>query len=396
MHLAIVSPYPPVVTGIGQYGYHVSQALARSGAFSQITVLTGDRPGLPRVAHDKGLVLERVWQPGGWDAGLRVTARLRQLRPDITWYNLGASVFGCSPLANLSGMLTPWLGRGLGASRVVTLHEMIAQADLQALQAPGGVFARWGARLLTLAATQADVICLTLRSSAAWLLSQRPGLRCVHIPIGAYRPPERLPEPESPELLLFTTHAPFKGLELLLTAFQDLRQQFPILKLTIAGGEHPRFPGYLQQVRQQVGDLPGVRWAGYVPETGLKDLFARASVVVLPYTATTGSSSVLYQAAGWGRAVVSSNLPELRASATESRLDIAFFTSGDAADLRAVLAELLVDPTRRARMVERNLALLASTQVDQTCQAYLRAFDQALSIRRCPVQLAGKIQEGQS
>ena len=32
MHLAIVSPFPPNITGIGQYGYRVSGALARSGA----------------------------------------------------------------------------------------------------------------------------------------------------------------------------------------------------------------------------------------------------------------------------------------------------------------------------------------------------------------------------
>src|SRR3972149_5411351 len=41
MHLAIVSPYPPNITGIGQYGYYVSRLLAQSGVFHRITVLTG-------------------------------------------------------------------------------------------------------------------------------------------------------------------------------------------------------------------------------------------------------------------------------------------------------------------------------------------------------------------
>ena len=41
MHLTIVSPFPPAITGIGQYGYHLTRALANSGSFSRLTVLAG-------------------------------------------------------------------------------------------------------------------------------------------------------------------------------------------------------------------------------------------------------------------------------------------------------------------------------------------------------------------
>ena len=73
---------------------------------------------------------------------------MKQLNPDLIWFNLGASIFGKSPLSNLSGLLTP-----MSAARwfptVVTLHEVVELADLRALNAPGGPFASLGARLLT-------------------------------------------------------------------------------------------------------------------------------------------------------------------------------------------------------------------------------------------------------
>ena len=97
-----------------------------------------------------------------------------------------------------------------------------------------------GARLLTYIATQADVVCLTMRHYANWLAAR--GVDCAHIPIGAYHEPELLNEPDSPELLFFTTLAPFKGLELLIEAFTRLRNEVPRLRLTIAGTAHTRFP----------------------------------------------------------------------------------------------------------------------------------------------------------
>ena len=65
MHLAIVSPFPPAITGIGQYGYHVTRAIENTGAFSRITVLAGangDQNNHP--THLGNTEIEYCWQPG--------------------------------------------------------------------------------------------------------------------------------------------------------------------------------------------------------------------------------------------------------------------------------------------------------------------------------------------
>jgi glycosyltransferase involved in cell wall biosynthesis len=307
------------------------------------------------------------------------------LNPDLIWFNLGASVFGRSPWANISGLLTPMMARHLGIPTVVTLHELIELTDLRALDAPGGFLAPLGARLLTSIAAQADVLCLTL-SQYSDLLSAR-GVDCMHIPIGAYHEPELLLESDSQELLFFTTLAPFKGLELLLEAFTPLRKEHPNLKLTIAGAEHTRFPDYARELKSRFNETDDVKWLGQVNEEDVKDLYQRAQIVVLPYTASTGSSSVLYQAATWGRAIVASDLNEIRELAVESDLQIQFFKSGNITSLRESLHKMLASADERSRQAARNFKSIQRTRPAETCIKYIQAFNRALEKRRVPKRI---------
>jgi glycosyltransferase involved in cell wall biosynthesis len=189
-----------------------------------------------------------------------------------------------------------------------------------------------------------------------------------------------LPENGEQELLIFATFTPYKGLELLLDAFHKLCTRHPSLRLTVAGAEHPRFPGYVDGVRSALGNHPAIRWLGRVPETALRDVFSRATIVVLPYTAATGSSSVLHRAVAWGRPVVLSDLPEMCAVIEEENLSAEFFASGDRNSLIATIERLLVDPALRTSLAYHNYKVTARMTLEDTCRAYLRAFAVAVSL----------------
>jgi glycosyltransferase involved in cell wall biosynthesis len=377
MHLVIVTPFPPTITGIGQYGYRISSALARSGAFDRITLLTEKSSQAGPAATWDGITVKRIWRRNSVTVGWNITTHLLQLRPDVVWYNIGASVFGRTPAANLSGLLSPLLTHSLGLPSVATLHELVEQADLSALRAPGGPLAGWGARLFTFLATRTDVACVTLRGYADRLAARFPNLPIAHIPLGPYEPPELLPESGSQELLIFATFTPYKGLELALDAFCELHARYPSLHLTVAGAEHPRFPGYVDSVRRTVGHHPAIRWLGCVPEPALRDVFEQASIVVLPYTAATGSSSVLHRAVAWGRPVLLSDLPEMQTVIEEENLRAEFFHSGDRNSLIASVERLLTDPLRQTAQAHHNLKVAARTTLEDTGRAYLRAFELA-------------------
>lgn len=275
--------------------------------------------------------------------------------------------------------------RRIGLPTVVTLHELVEFADLRALNAPGGPLAQLGARLLTNIATHADVICLTMRRYKS-LLSMRP-LECTYIPIGAYHEPELLEDSNSQELLFFTTLAPFKGLELLLESFNRLQKAYPDLQLKIAGAEHARFPNYGRELKDRFERMPGLVWLGQVPEERVMSLFRDAQIVVVPYLASTGSSSVLYQAATWGRSIVASDLNEIRTLAEESNLQIEFFKAGHPDSLSDALQTLLSSSQKRRQQARHNFSSVLQTCPEMTGRKYIQAFNRAFERRNSPKRI---------
>jgi glycosyltransferase involved in cell wall biosynthesis len=125
-----------------------------------------------------------------------------------------------------------------------------------------------------------------------------------------------------------------------------------------------------------------VRWLGALPESELRGLFAQARVVALPYRATTGASSVLYRAAGFGRPVVASDLADLRAATNEEDLAIEYVPPDDAAALAAALEGLLADPQRQAQIARRNLLAMQRMTIEHTCARYVALFEQARARQR--------------
>src|SRR5687767_6584313 len=103
MHLVIVSPFPPTITGVGQYGYHITRALAGTGAFNRITVLAGESDSLEHPNHLGITEIEYCWKPGQLNVQQAILSRIKQLKPDLVWLNLRVSMFGKSSWLNAVG-----------------------------------------------------------------------------------------------------------------------------------------------------------------------------------------------------------------------------------------------------------------------------------------------------
>jgi glycosyltransferase involved in cell wall biosynthesis len=346
--------------------------------------MNGKRPN-----HLGSTEIEYCWFPGQLKARKAILSRVKQLKPDLVWFNLRMAMFGESPWLSLSGLLTPMFTRWMGYPTVVTCHEMVELFDFQALNAPGGAFAPLGARIVVQLATQSDVVCLTMQAHLDWFAKRRPDVDCIHIPLGAYHEPILMEEHQTTELLFFGMLAPFKGIELLLEVFPLLKVEYPDLRLTIAGEEHPRFPGYAHSLKSRYQDMPGIRWLGKIVDEDVIELFRHAQVVVLPYKASTGASSALYQAAACGRAIVASSLSEIRALAREGNFQIEFFENGNPESLQSAIRILLSAPEVRRALAENNFRAIQSARMEITSRRYLQAFNRALekrkSVKRVPI-----------
>ena len=118
-------------------------------------------------------------------------------------------------------------------------------------------------------------------------------------------------------LLYFGAIRAYKGVDILLTAMQKLRDALPGCSLTIAGEP---FGQYGELLRAQVEALQLERVTldfRYIPEAEIGELFAAATVVVLPFREVTQSAS-LSLALSSPLPVVTTDLPALRGCIEES------------------------------------------------------------------------------
>lgn len=372
--LAVISPFPPNFSGVGQYGWHLAGGLARTGCFRSITVLADAAPanGAGAVhAAPPGVTVRRVWRRDDPHAAFVLWKALEAERPDVVWMNAGLTIFGRSHAANFAGLTLPALLRRGGLPVVVTLHELAETVHLPALGLRNGPVVQWGARQVVRLLLRADAVVVTLRRYAE-RLERGYGVRHVHhFPHGAFAEVEApAPPAPSPEILCFTSLAPHRGLAILLEAFRLVRARLPAATLTVAGEDHPRFPGYGARLRASLDGQAGLRWLGAQPEAEVRALFDAARVVVLPYLATTGASSVLSRAAAHGRPAVASDLPELRATAQEAGLRVVWTPAGDAQALAQALGDLMADPERQAELARHNLDAMRPLALSATSRRY--------------------------
>jgi len=187
------------------------------------------------------------------------------------------------------------------------------------------------------------------------------------VPHGADAPDVQ-PLPDTPTLLFFGRMSHYKGLDVLLDAMPALWEELPAARLVVAGHGRP--------VEHPLLADPRVEFQyRHVPDGEVPGLYARASVVVLPYRQAS-QSGVGTNAKVYGRATVVSDLgglPELVADGSgvtvaPERPDL----------LAAQLAELLRDPERLAAMGRRGAASLAAgvtwpTVAELTLEAYRSA-----------------------
>jgi glycosyltransferase involved in cell wall biosynthesis len=184
--------------------------------------------------------------------------------------------------------------------------------------------------------------------------------RRIHvIPHGALdyltRLPEEAPLPpeleggDRPVILSFGVIRPYKGVDVLLRAFAELRDA----ELWIVGRP---LGADLAELHRLAAAAPGpVRMlTRYVPDAEVPAIMRRADVVVLPYR-DADQSGVLYTALAFGKAIVASavgGFPEVLRDHGAGRL----VPPGDPAALAAALRELLAQPAERDRLGAAALA----------------------------------------
>ncbi|MGA1840095.1 MAG: glycosyltransferase [bacterium] len=370
MHLAIVSLLPPVVSGIADYGKYLSEAFSELSKFEQISIIT-QVEAEPDILDNKlpHVRVFRVWNNnlmGGW----HVINTLHKLNPDVVWFNLAASMFGISRSANIIGALILLFGGILKTRSVVTLHEVLPAIDNNLVKKKNSILLPF----ITKKICKAKVICLLLNHHVMLLRAICNEANLVCIPHGIYLKPEKIAEPAKQAILFFGTISPYKGIEFLITSFREVIEKNPELSLIIAGGEHPRFHGYLKHLKNVYSNTSGIVWKGYVPDCELISLFSSSTLTVFPYIYSTGASGAIFWASTFGRPLVVSDIPELRASCDEIGLMANYFKVNDIQGLTLSINNLLADSDLREKQVQNNISVINNYTLQKTADSYANIF----------------------
>ena len=115
-------------------------------------------------------------------------------------------------------------------------------------------------------------------------------------------------------ILFFGNIAPYKGLEYLIVAFQQIRSQLDQCRLIIAG--RPKdceryWRSILEAVREDAESQRVILRGDFIPDEETEVYFKAADVLVLPYT-DIFQSGVLFLGYGFGLPVIASDVGSLR------------------------------------------------------------------------------------
>jgi glycosyltransferase involved in cell wall biosynthesis len=138
---------------------------------------------------------------------------------------------------------------------------------------------------------------------------------------------------------------PDKGQSVAIEAYRGLKSELPLVVLGVT--PYPEVEYYGKMLRESAD--PRVRFLGYIPDEGFKQIVNHALLYLHPLLAD-GSSPALIQALGVGKCVIASDLPETMGIVGDSAVS---FPAGNALALRAAIERLLADPEQIAQYEER-------------------------------------------
>jgi glycosyltransferase involved in cell wall biosynthesis len=322
------------------YDHALCAALARGGAHVRLQTSRFAYGTVP--AADGYERCERFYRRGGGGPGSRrrFAAKIAQHVPDMLRYGRAAAAadvvhFQWLSVQPLDVHLLP-----RGHPLVVTAHDVLPREPrFGQLRAQRHLYERVDAVAVHSAhGRQRLVDRLGVDATKVHVIEHGAFEHLTRVP-GARPLPAQLAAVTRPVVLCFGLLRPYKGIDVLLEAWRELR---PDAELWIVG--MPR----MDVAAMRAGAPPSVRWVPrFVRDEELAAYFERADLVVLPYR-EIDQSGVLFTALAFGAPLLLSavgGFPEVAAQGAA-----ALVAPGDAGALAGELRRLLAAPQERAAL----------------------------------------------
>ena len=372
LRICFISSYPPNHARLSEYAKNLVTELANRPAIDQLNLLTDQISGSKgELPENPKIKVVRVWKQDHPLSILGVMVQVLKLKPDVVHFSIGFQSFGKSRLSNFTGLSLVFLCRLCGLKVIVLLHNLAALVDLEKVKQKPSFVNKAGILVATRLILSASRVVVMVKSYADYLRKHYNNKGILFIPHGSIGDKCISIDPEDKIVLMFGHMGPFKGLPTMLSAFEKITKERSDVQLVIAGANHPNFPGYLDEF---IKNAPSkVVFTGYVPEKDLYRVFGMADVVVTPYLLATGTSGVFHMACGFGKPVVSSDLPEMRELVTDGASAL-LVPPGDADALKDSILKVLTNKKAATNMCKQNLKFAQKERWSIVAQVYEQTY----------------------
>lgn len=385
MKLAIVTAYPPSKVTLNEYAYHLVKHFRQKEDITELVLLTDTTIGEKDIQFSEAgckITIRACWTFNSYFNIINVTRTINQVKPDAVLFNLQFMKFGDKKIAAALGLMLPLICKLKRIPNIVLLHNILEEVDLgsagftnnKIMQKIYGFIGSTLTRLIL----QADIVAVTMQKYVDILEAKYKVGNVKLIPHGTF---EILEEPsydiplEPFKIMTFGKFGTYKKVEGMIEAVEQIKRSTHLnLEVVIAGTDNPNTPGYLASVQEQYKHVEGLTFTGYVAEEDVPKLFKESTVVVFPYTSTTGSSGVLHQAGSYGKAVVMPDLGDLALLVKDEGYKGEFFNPTSVDSLANAIYKILNDNVYRVELEKANYKAATAYPMSRIADMYLNAF----------------------
>jgi len=401
MKIAIVTAFPPSKVTLTEYGYHLVKHFAQKEEISEIVLITDhtkEEKQLDFKTNNCKITVRDSWKFNSYKNVFSIYNTIKNEKPDAILFNLQFMKFGDKKIPAALGLMLPMIFKLKRIPTIVLLHNILEQVDLASA---GFTKNKWLQKAynfigtsLTKLILKADLVAVTIGKYVDVLEEKYNAKNVVLIPHGAFEtPPEPSYElPKGPKkVMTFGKFGTYKKVEIMIEAVEEIRKRTnEDIEIVIAGTDSPNTPGYLENVKKQYSNVPNITFTGYVEENEVPVIFNESSVVVFPYTSTTGSSGVLHQAGSYGKAVVLPDLGDLSLLVKEEGYRGEFFNPSEVDSLANAIQEIITNNEYRISLGKTNYKAACSLPMEDITDMYLEYFA-AISANKAGMELVGNI-----
>lgn len=392
MKLAIVTAYPPSKVTLNEYAYHLVKHFRQKEDVTELILLTDRTEGDKDLDfYEAGckITVKECWSFNSYANLFTVTKAINSTKPDAVLFNLQFMKFGDKKVAAALGLMLPLVCKLKRIPNIVLLHNILEEVDLgnagftsnKLMQKLYGFIGTTLTKLIL----QADTVAVTIEKYVDVLETKYKAKNIKLIPHGTFEIPEE-PNyivPTKPmQIMTFGKFGTYKKVEGMIEAVEIVRKTTGLnLEVVIAGTNNPNVPGYLEKVQEQYKQIPQIRFTGYVEEHEVPTLFNESTVVVFPYTSTTGSSGVLHQAGSYGKAVVMPNLGDLAHLVTDEGYRGEFFEPTSIESLAQAIENIVTNDAYRIELGKANYKAATALPMSTITNMYIETFNTIIQLK---------------